>query len=77
MPKGSVTRAAHATARARALAASRTVLTCVRRGSREQPAIARGLAALAAAGERSPFPLVDGEHDEAVPHRHTYRAVSS
>jgi DNA-binding transcriptional LysR family regulator len=60
-----------------ALAPSRTVLTCVRRGSREQPAIARGLAALAAAGERSPFPLVDGEHDETVPHRHTYRAVSS
>jgi DNA-binding transcriptional LysR family regulator len=58
-------------------APSRTVLTCVRRGSRGQPAIARGLAALAAAGRRSPLPLVGGghhEHDDALPHRHTYRS---
>jgi DNA-binding transcriptional LysR family regulator len=54
-------------------APSRLVLSCVRRGSRGQPAIARGLAALAAVGAQSPLPLVDGEHDEAVPHRHTYR----
>jgi DNA-binding transcriptional LysR family regulator len=55
-------------------APSRTVLTCVRRGSRGQPAIARGLAALAAVGAQSPLPLVDGEHDETMPHRHTYRS---
>jgi DNA-binding transcriptional LysR family regulator len=57
-------------------APSRTVLTCVRRGSRGQPAIARGLAALAEVGRQSPIPLVDGaehEYDELVPHRHTYR----
>jgi DNA-binding transcriptional LysR family regulator len=54
-------------------APSRTVLTCVRRGSRGQPAIAGGLAALAAVAEQAPFPLVDGDHDEALPHRHTYR----
>jgi DNA-binding transcriptional LysR family regulator len=58
-------------------APSRAVLTCVRRGSREQPAIVRGLAALTAVGAQSPLPLVDGEHDEAVPHRHTYRADPS
>jgi DNA-binding transcriptional LysR family regulator len=58
-------------------APTRTVLTCVRRGSRGQPAIARGLAALAAVGKRSPLPLVDGEHDENLPHRHTYRAPVS
>src|SRR5918998_2791481 len=45
-------------------APSRTVLTCVRHGSRGQPAIVRGLAALAAVGAQSPLPLVDGEHDE-------------
>jgi DNA-binding transcriptional LysR family regulator len=55
-------------------APSRTVLTCVRRGSRGQQAIARGLAALAAVGAQSPLPLVDGEHDETTPHRHTYRS---
>jgi hypothetical protein len=53
-------------------APSRTVLTCVRRGSRGQPAIAQGLAALEAVG-RTPPPLVDGDHDEIAPHRHTYR----
>ncbi|TWF80184.1 DNA-binding transcriptional LysR family regulator [Pseudonocardia hierapolitana] len=58
-------------------APSRAVLTCVRRGSGAQPAVARGLAALAAVGAQSPLPLVDGEHDEAVPHRHTYRAAPS
>jgi DNA-binding transcriptional LysR family regulator len=54
-------------------APSRTVLTCVRRGSREQPAIARGLTVLATVGAQSPLPLVDGEHDPMRPHRHTYR----
>jgi DNA-binding transcriptional LysR family regulator len=54
-------------------APSRTVLTCVRRGSREQSAIARGLAALADVGAQSPLPLIDGDHDTAGPHRHTYR----
>jgi DNA-binding transcriptional LysR family regulator len=61
-------------------APSRVVLTCVRRGSRGQPAIARGLAALAAVAAQSPLPLVDGgdgAHDESVPHRHTYRATPS
>ncbi|TQM13498.1 LysR family transcriptional regulator [Pseudonocardia kunmingensis] len=56
-------------------APTRLVLSCVRRGSRGQEAIARGLAALTAVGG-SPPPLVDGgdqEHDESVPHRHTYR----
>jgi DNA-binding transcriptional LysR family regulator len=53
-------------------APSRTVLTCVRRGSRGQPAIAQGLAALEAVG-LTPPPLVDGDHDENVPHRHRYR----
>ena len=55
-------------------APSRAVLTCVRRGSSAQPAIARGLAALAEVGRQSPLPLVDGEHDGTRPHRHTYRA---
>ncbi len=56
-------------------APSRLVLSCVRRGSRAQPAIARGLEALAAVGRHSPLPLVDGEHEHvgAGPHRHTYR----
>ncbi|QYN38616.1 LysR family transcriptional regulator [Pseudonocardia sp. DSM 110487] len=57
-------------------APSRTVLTCVRRGSRGQPGIARGLSALAAVGAQSPLPLIDAtdeEHDLPVPHRHTYR----
>jgi DNA-binding transcriptional LysR family regulator len=57
-------------------APSRTVLTCVRRGSRGQPTIARGLAALAEVGRQSPIPLVDGaehEYDETAPHRHTFR----
>jgi DNA-binding transcriptional LysR family regulator len=61
-------------------APSRLVLSCVRRGSRGQPAIARGLAALAVVGAQSPLPLVDGvdgAHDESVPHRHTYRATPS
>jgi DNA-binding transcriptional LysR family regulator len=57
-------------------APSRMVLTCVRRGSRGRPAIARGLEALAAVGRQPPIPLVDGaehEYDETVPHRHTFR----
>ena len=61
-------------------APSRLVLSCVRRGSRGQPAIARALAALAAVGAQSPLPLVEGgdrAHDESVPHRHTYRATPS
>ena len=61
-------------------APSRLVLSCVRRGSRRQPAIARGLAALAVVGAQSPLPLVEGgdrAHDESVPHRHIYRATPS
>jgi DNA-binding transcriptional LysR family regulator len=58
-------------------APSRLVLSCVRRGSRRQAAIARGLAALTAVGARSPLPLQAGgyhEHDDVGPHRHTYRS---
>jgi DNA-binding transcriptional LysR family regulator len=54
-------------------APSRVILSCVRRGSRGQPAIVRGLAALSGVGAQSPLPLVDGEHNDAGPHRHTYR----
>jgi DNA-binding transcriptional LysR family regulator len=60
-------------------APSRLVLSCVRRGSRGQAAVSRGLAALAEVGRRSPLPLVEGgdrAHGEAVPHRHTYRPPS-
>ena len=60
---------------------SRQVLTCVRRGSRDQAGIARGLAALAQVGTRFPAPLVPGRghdaHDETAPHRHTYTAPNT
>jgi DNA-binding transcriptional LysR family regulator len=58
---------------------SRRVLSCVRRGSREQAGIARGLWALAEVSRELPPPLVPGDrHDDGPeeaqsPHRHTYR----
>ncbi len=61
-------------------APSRRVLTCVRRGSREQAPIARGLAALAVLAGSFPLPLrPGGDHgpdgvEDPEPHRHTYRA---
>jgi DNA-binding transcriptional LysR family regulator len=61
-------------------APSRLVLSCVRRGSRGQGAIARAVAALTEVGRQFPLPLREGgehEHDDhdAGPHRHTYRAT--
>lgn len=60
---------------------SRRVLTCVRRGSRGQAAVARGLLALAEISRQLPPLLIsggthgEGEPEERrVPHRHTYRA---
>lgn len=60
-------------------APSRRVLTCVRRGSRGQAMIARGLHALDQISRQLPPPLKPGDtHDDdpdelQVPHRHTYR----
>ncbi|MQA27763.1 MAG: LysR family transcriptional regulator [Micromonosporaceae bacterium] len=58
-------------------APSRHILTCVRRGSEQQPAIALGLAALRELSRDLPPPLLpeapalDPGHDhEAAPHRH-------
>lgn len=55
--------------------ASRQVLTCVRRGSHGQAAIARGLRALTEISRELPPTLHPGEthHGDArIPHRHTY-----
>jgi DNA-binding transcriptional LysR family regulator len=59
-------------------APSRLLLSCVRRGSRGQATIARGLAALTEIGQQSPLPLhddADHQHDDLGPHRHTYRTA--
>lgn len=60
-------------------APSRRVITCVRRGSRGQAMIARGLTALEETSQRLPPLLIpgdaydDGPEEFRVPHRHTYR----